>query len=69
MGVRGTHSHLAQAMLLCLPDVSRCQDLSVGGNDEILPPKWLLDVLANKLHVSVKGSGILGNMRMGQQPA
>ncbi len=68
MGVQGTHLHLAQAMLPHLLDVSGCQDPS-GGDEEILPPKCLLDTLANKLHVSVKGSGILGNMRMGQQPA
>jgi hypothetical protein len=39
------------------------------GDNEILPPKWSLDALANKLHVSVKGSGILGDMRIGRQPA
>jgi hypothetical protein len=68
MGVQGTHSHLAQAMLLHLPDVLGCW-YSADGDDEILPPKWSLDALANKLHVSVKGSRILGNMRLGRQPA
>jgi hypothetical protein len=68
MGVRSTHSHVAQARLLRLPDVSGCQDSS-GDDDEILPLKWLLDTLANMLHVSVKGNGILGDMPMGQQPA
>jgi hypothetical protein len=68
MGIQGTHSHLAQAMLLHLPYVLGCW-YSADGDDEILPPKWSLDVLANKLHVSVKGSGILGNMRLGRQLA
>jgi hypothetical protein len=61
MGVRGTHSHLAQAMLLHLPNVLGCW-YSTDGDDEILLPKWSLDELANKLHVLVKGSVILGNM-------
>ncbi len=68
MGVQGTHSHLAQAMLLRLPNVSGCR-YSADGDDEILLPKWSLDALANKLHVLVKGSGILGNMFLGRQPA
>jgi hypothetical protein len=68
MGVCGTHSHLTQAMILRLPNVSGCHDPS-GGDNEILPPEWSLDALANKLHVSVKGSGILGNMCIGLQPA
>ena len=55
-------------MLLRLPNVLGCQ-YSANRDDEILPPKWSLDALANKLHVSVKGSGILGNMRLGRQPA
>jgi hypothetical protein len=55
-------------MLLRLSGVSGCQDPS-GGDDEILSPEWSLDALANKLHVSVKGSGILGNMCIGRQPA
>ena len=52
-------------MLLRLSDVSGCQVPS-GGDEEILPPKWSLDTLA---HVSVKSSGILGNMHIGRQPA
>jgi hypothetical protein len=68
MGIQGTHSHLAQTMLLHLPDVSGCP-YSADGDDEILPSKWSLDALANKLHVSVKGGGILDNMRLGRQPA
>jgi hypothetical protein len=68
MGIQGTHAHLAQAILLRLPDVSGCW-YSADGDDEILPPEWLLDALANKLHVSVKGGGILDDMRLGQQPA
>jgi hypothetical protein len=68
MGIRGTHTHLAQEMLLRLPDVSGCW-YSADGDDEILPPEWSLDALANKLHVSVKGGGILDDMHLGQQPA
>jgi hypothetical protein len=68
MGIRGTHTHLAQAMLLHLPDVSGCRYFA-DGDDEILPPEWLLDALANKLHVLVKGGGILEDMRLGWQPA
>jgi hypothetical protein len=68
MGIQGTHAHLAQAMLLHLPDVSGCW-YSADGDDEILPPEWLLDVLANKLHVLVKGGRILDDMRLGRQPA
>jgi hypothetical protein len=55
-------------MLLPLPEISGCQ-YSADGDDEILPPKWSLDALANKLHVLVKGGGILDNMRLGRQPA
>jgi hypothetical protein len=68
MGVQGTHSHLAQVMLLHLPDVSGCW-YSADGDDEILLAKWSLDALANKLHVLVKGIGILGDMCLGRQPA
>jgi hypothetical protein len=68
MGVQGTHSHFAQAMLLRLPNVLDCW-YSADGDDEILPSEWSLDALANKLPVSVKGSGILGDMRLGRQPA
>ena len=68
MGIQGTHTHLAQAMLLHLPDVSGCWH-SADGDDEILPPEWSLDALANKLHVSVKGGGIPDDMRLGRQPA
>jgi hypothetical protein len=67
MGVQGTHSHLAQAMLLHLSNDLGCW-YSTDGDDEILPPKWSLDALANKLHVPVKGSGILGDMHLGRQP-
>jgi hypothetical protein len=55
-------------MLLRLPNVLGCL-YSADGDDEILLPEWSLDALANKLHVSVKGSGILGNMRLGRQLA
>jgi hypothetical protein len=55
-------------MLLRLPNVLGCQ-YSANRDDEILPPKWSLDALANKLHVSVKGSRILGGMQLGRQPA
>jgi hypothetical protein len=68
MGVQGTHSHLAQAMLLHLPDVLGSW-YSADRDNEILPPEWSLDALANKLHVSVKGKGILGDMCLGRQLA
>jgi hypothetical protein len=69
MGCQGSHSHLAQAMLLHLPDISGCWYSTDGDDDEILPPEWSLDALANKLHMLVKGSGILGNMHLGRQLA
>jgi hypothetical protein len=68
MGIQGTHAHLAQAMLLRLPDVSGCW-YSADRDDEILPPERSLDVLANKLHVLVKGGGILDDMHLGRQLA
>jgi hypothetical protein len=57
-----------KAMLLCLPNVSGCWYFA-DGDDEILLLKWSLDALANKLHVAVKGGGILSNMCLGRQPA